>query len=173
MYPKATVRNYALAAIAVSVFIFIAVVLHELAHALVAKAFNINTVGAGSSWWGAYVELSDESYFAAKPIERSLISLAGPATNLILGLLAAIPVYLMRESLVENSFQCFAAMNLRLAIFNMIPLGGLDGGAVLKGIWQTILPAKAVSTIYVISGVLVCLGIMLLGEVVESWLKKL
>ena len=63
-----------------------------------------------------------------------LISLAGPAVNVALALLFA-PVFLLGGGLVELVGARGVAINLFLAAFNLVPIGGLDGTSVRE--WST------------------------------------
>jgi len=77
----------------------------------------------------------------AKPKQGMvLVALAGPCSNLILAILAALLIQLviiapsfMQSWLIDN-FMMLLFFNLILCIFNMIPIPPLDGGRVAVGI---------------------------------------
>ena len=130
----------------VGVFFFVTV--HELCHSLVALHFGIKVkritllpIGGVASMAGA----------PKKPYQELLISIAGPASNLIVVILFYFPLLallgkstLMYPLLVITGQAKFGAdfnviahiywLNLVLAVFNMIPAFPMDGGRVLRAL---------------------------------------
>ena len=76
-------------------------------------------------------------------LHMMLVALAGPGMNLLLAMLAGIVLALVRMAqppealwslfLVLNLFN-FIAINLFLAVFNLLPLPPFDGGHVVEGL---------------------------------------
>jgi Zn-dependent protease len=64
----------------------------------------------------------------------ALIGVAGPLTNLVLAAVAALIFRVLGANLssfLDNSLQLFAAVNVGLFVFNMIPIPPLDGSRLL------------------------------------------
>ena len=67
-----------------------------------------------------------------------LIAAAGPASNLVLALLAAIVFRLLpfQNEPMLRALYFLVELNVLLAVFNMLPIPPLDGGNVLAGLLQ-------------------------------------
>lgn len=133
--------------------VFLAVLLHELGHALVARRWGIETekIVLYPIGGGAFLEKMPEV-----PREEISIALAGPAVNFFLaGLMVPIIWYSGNEdyllilqlflqptgnfvifdaSIWEYLVVVFFALNLLLGAFNLIPAFPLDGGRVLRAV---------------------------------------
>jgi Zn-dependent protease len=110
------------------------VLLHELGHALTARRFGIGVRGITLELLGGYTEMDRD---APRPRVDLLVSLAGPAVSLVLGLLAvgATTALPDRTLLNQVAFQ-LAVSNLLVAAFNALPGLPLDGGRALRaGVW--------------------------------------
>lgn len=168
MYRGEADGKYIRTGLILSVLVVISVVFHEFSHGLIAsKVFGIAIKSAGISWWGAYVEPGSDM----TPFQDLFVSLAGPMSNFILGGLTALYVWKARESLLENSVQYFALVNLKLGILNMLPIAGLDGASVLKNANLLVFGGSSVS--YWIFTILAILILVALFNLVDDWIKDL
>jgi Zn-dependent protease len=113
------------------------VLLHELGHALTARRFRIGVRGITLELLGGYTEMDRD---APTPRIDALVSLAGPAVSLVLGVLASAATWALPDRTIagEIAFQ-LAASNVLVAVFNMLPGLPLDGGRALRaGLWAVI-----------------------------------
>src|SRR5579871_2627975 len=114
---------------------FVCIVLHELGHALVARARGMRIRGITLFLLGGVAEIGDEPPSAATEF---LMAIAGPAVSLVLSVLFGVvaaagyragwpgPVVIVLASL--------AFINGIVLLFNLIPAFPLDGGRVFRSI---------------------------------------
>jgi Zn-dependent protease len=173
----------------------IAITFHEAAHGFVAHHFGDNTAWElgrvsfnplrhidpfGTLVLPAILLLSHSPFLFgyAKPVPvnfRALrnpridmvwVALAGPATNIVLALLAALAFHglgLIPASAVRwvaDNLKNALVINVVLAIFNMLPIPPLDGGRVAVGLLPDIL-ARPLSRLEPY-GMLILIGILII-----------
>jgi Zn-dependent protease len=144
--------------------VVISITLHELAHGWVAIKHGDDTpIVTGHMTLNPLVHMGMFSLillalvgiaFGAMPIDRtrlrgkyaeSLVAVAGPATNLVLGVLAvlAMGLWLRFGSPPPDAgpgangwllLERFATLNIALMIFNMLPIPPLDGSHIMANI---------------------------------------
>ncbi len=123
----------ALGAIAFLLLVFVCVALHELGHALTAQRFGIRTRAIILLPLGGVAQLER---LPEAPRQELLIALAGPAVN---GALAVILLALSPPAVAADPSELpvllqLAAVNLMLALFNLLPAFPMDGGRVLRAL---------------------------------------
>ena len=131
-----------------------AMLCHEMSHVLLGLVFfhalprlKISLGGLRLSW-----------DFRSRLWENVLVSLSGPMSNFLMW------VFLPKCSITS-------AYSLSLAIFNLLPIGGLDGGEIIKNLTEW-LPlrnplrwvAKALSALSVFTVFFLCCYASLVGE---------
>jgi Zn-dependent protease/CBS domain-containing protein len=117
--------------------LFLSIVLHELAHSLVGRAYGIQIKGITLWLLGGVAELGDEPPSARAEF---LMSIAGPLVSVLLAigfwLGAGVTERLGASEAAAGVFSYLGLLNIVLAVFNMIPAFPLDGGRVLRaGLW--------------------------------------
>ncbi|MFD0818131.1 site-2 protease family protein, partial [Micromonospora zhanjiangensis] len=108
------------------------VLLHELGHAVTARRFGIGVRGITLELLGGYTEMDRD---APSPRVDLLVSLAGPAVSLVLGLVAVLATVALPDRTLPDqlTFQ-LAVSNLLVAVFNSLPGLPLDGGRALRAV---------------------------------------
>lgn len=130
--------------LALTLAVFVIVVLHEGAHALTARRFGIRTRDITLLPIGGIARLER---MPREPREELLITVAGPAVNvalaaLLYGLLVVGGVSDIRPELekaatavtLTSAMAQLIAINVWLAVFNLLPAFPMDGGRALRAI---------------------------------------
>ena len=120
-----------------ALLLFLSVLLHELAHSVVARSRGIAVQGITLFIFGGVAEMSME---ARTPGDEFALTVAGPLASLTLAALFG----LLSRAGWAFGFEAAGALagtlaflNLVLAVFNMIPAVPLDGGRILRAsIWK-------------------------------------
>ena len=136
---------------------------HELAHALVARAFGIPVRTISLFLLGGMAHITRES---PSPRAEFLIAVAGPASSLVIGALAGLLSLLLWQIAppVAVLGMWLATMNVPLGIFNLVPAFPLDGGRVLRGVlWFAGQDLKWASTVSARVGQLAAIGLLFSG----------
>ncbi|MGE0752124.1 MAG: site-2 protease family protein [Variibacter sp.] len=121
------------------VLLFLCVLLHEFGHIFTARAFGVQTPDVTLLPIGGVARLER---IPESPREEFLIAIAGPLVNVVIAivLMAFGGADMQARSLAVLDrasvpmVDRLAAVNLFLAIFNMIPAFPMDGGRVLRAI---------------------------------------
>ncbi len=112
--------------------VFGVVVLHELGHALAARAVGIPTRDITLWPIGGVARLER---MPRNPLHEIYVSAAGPAVNLVLAGLGALVFYLLPVAGVGAVLlQWFIGVNVALLVFNLIPAFPMDGGRILRAV---------------------------------------
>jgi Zn-dependent protease/CBS domain-containing protein len=111
------------------------IVLHELSHSLVARAFGMPVRAITLFLLGGVAEIEREP---PSPKAELLMALAGPAMSVVLAgvfIVAASALGAVEGLTAVLSY--LATLNLVLAVFNLIPAFPLDGGRALRAaLWS-------------------------------------
>lgn len=121
------------------VLLFACVLAHEFGHIFTARAFGVATPDVTLLPIGGVARLER---IPEKPNEEFLIAIAGPLVNVAIAavLIAVAGANLQTGSLAAidstkiSMIDRLAAVNLFLALFNMIPAFPMDGGRVLRAL---------------------------------------
>jgi Zn-dependent protease len=129
---QSTVIYWALGFIA-ALLLFVSVLLHELAHSLVARAHDLPVKSITLFIFGGVSDLEQEPQ---SPGVEFQIAIVGPLTSLVIGAVTFVTGALIGSNapLVAAVLGYLGVTNLLLGVFNLIPGFPLDGGRVLRAI---------------------------------------
>lgn len=144
-----------------AIMLFTSVVVHEFAHALIARRFDVQTRGITLFIFGGVATLDNEP---PTPRAEVAIALAGPlASGLIALCCYGLTLLLDRASghiaaSLSLIFAYVAVANAVLALFNLIPAFPMDGGRVLRAIfWMRTRDQRAATVGAALVGVTIAL----------------
>jgi Zn-dependent protease len=156
--------------------LFAIVLVHEFGHAIAAQRYGIRVHDIVLLPIGGLARLSR---MPDKPSQELVVTLAGPAMNLVMAL--SLAPFLILGMLAEqrmgygfglpavaqpgllNLAAFLVVINVSLLIFNMVPAFPMDGGRVLRALLALKLPYRRATGIAVNVGRLLAIGFGLLG----------
>src|SRR5260370_19776667 len=125
-------------AIGTSLLFFAAIIDHELAHAMVAKARHLPVRSITLFALGGVAEIERE---AGEASTEFFMGIAGPIMSALIGIVCLVLAWglgwtplTIPHSPLPAMMMWLGYINISLAIFNLIPGFPLDGGRVLRGI---------------------------------------
>jgi len=139
-YFPAEIRNlpagvYFLMGVGVAAGLLFSIIFHEMSHCIVARQQGISIQGITLFLFGGVAEMEEEP---PSPKSEFLMTIAGPLASLLLALCFWMATFPFERhgwgAVVTAVLWYLMAMNLGLAIFNMIPAFPLDGGRILRSI---------------------------------------
>ena len=156
---------------------FASILLHELAHSLVAKLNGIPVQSITLWLFGGVAHLTKA---ADRPRTEALISIVGPGVNMVIGAALFVYLYLIgaNNEYVEVLGAYLLGANAVLAIFNLMPGLPLDGGQLLRSAVWAVSHNREKGTVYASLGgcgvaILVCAGGISMVYFLGQWLSGL
>ncbi|MHB9033381.1 MAG: site-2 protease family protein [Anaerolineae bacterium] len=132
--PKGTPVELAwIAAVITSLAFFSSVLLHELAHSVVARHQKVPVHDITLFIFGGVSQITEEPHTAR---DEAVMAVVGPLTSLALGgvFFAIYSLVGTISPLIKAPLLFLAATNLSLGVFNLLPGFPLDGGRVLRAL---------------------------------------
>ncbi|PZM95242.1 MAG: site-2 protease family protein [Actinobacteria bacterium] len=134
VYPGRSPVAYILAGLLGGLLLVASILVHELAHALVARRFGISVEGITLWLLGGVARLRSEP---DRPAADLTVAVVGPLSSVALGAVFGVLAYgtaATGATLTAATFGYLALANIVLAVFNMVPAAPLDGGRVLRAV---------------------------------------
>ncbi len=178
LYSGWSTATYWLIAFLSSLLLFVSVLLHELAHSLVARRRGLSVKNITLFIFGGVSNIEREPKSPGIEFQMAFV---GPLTSLVIGVICFLLQVPLRgsNSPLEGILFYLAVTNILLGVFNLIPGFPLDGGRVLRSIvWRltgNMLQATRVATLtgQIIAYLFILLGIWLffVGDLLDGiWL---
>jgi Zn-dependent protease/CBS domain-containing protein len=136
LYPGWSSATYWGVGLISSLLLFVSVLLHELAHSLVARRRGLPVKNITLFIFGGVSNIEQEP---KSPGVEFQVAIVGPLTSLLIGAVCFLLLLPLRgtKSPLEGILFYLAVTNLLLGVFNLIPGFPLDGGRVLRSIvWK-------------------------------------
>lgn len=122
------------AGVAFAVLLYLSVLLHEIAHAVMAQRYGLGVRSISLHFLGGVTEIDSET---RTPGQEFKVAVVGPLTSIVLGLLALALLTVTPDGLLRLAVQGLAGANLIVGVLNLVPGLPLDGGRVLKSlVWK-------------------------------------
>lgn len=124
--------NYLVAAL-YAVLLLVSVLIHELAHALAARAIGLPVHEIVADLWGGHTQYEDA---APTPGRTALVAVVGPVANAGLALLGWLALGSLDVGVTRLLVVALVFTNAFVAAFNLAPGLPLDGGRVVESaVW--------------------------------------
>lgn len=137
---------YWAAGVLTAVAMFAGVLVHEVAHAVVARRAKMHVDGITLWFMGGLTRVDGDS---RSPVVEFLIAVVGPAASGALGGISWGLSSLAQGSgwaLAAGSLRWLGVINILLGLFNLVPASPLDGGKVLHGLLWSVTKNRWLST---------------------------
>jgi len=122
-----------LVGVALAVMLYVSVLLHEVSHAVAARAFQMPVTSINLHFLGGATEMEGE---ATTPWREFVIAVVGPLTSLVLGAIAYLAIDSSGDGPLRYTVVALAWANLVVGVLNLVPGLPLDGGRVLQAaVW--------------------------------------
>lgn len=134
-HPSWTSGTVFVVALVTALGFFASLVVHELAHALVAKAHGLGVREITLHLFGGIAQLDREP---PTPRAELLIAAVGPATSIALGIgMLALAPLVTGSASTHTLLTWLGPVNVGLGVFNMLPGFPMDGGRILRAaLWK-------------------------------------
>ncbi|HBG81235.1 TPA: hypothetical protein DDW69_00145 [candidate division CPR2 bacterium] len=134
MLPGLSRNMYIFLGLLTTVLLYISLLTHELAHAIVARKNGIEIVGVVLMFVGAAAIIKEE---LKTPQAEFKMATAGPLASIFMAFVfMAIAIFIPDTLLLpKEMFVYLTVINLVLAAFNLLPGFPLDGGRILRSIF--------------------------------------
>ena len=160
--PGLSVVQYWSLGLLTSILLFVSVLVHELAHATMARAEGLGTGNITLYMFGGLASLNGQP---AQPSSEFKIAIVGPAASFLIGtvfyLAVDLFVYGTTHRAIGQVLRHLGVVNWFLAGFNILPGLPLDGGRVLRAaLWRYNKNFRAATQLAIQSGLMIAITLI-------------
>lgn len=161
-HPQWTPVQHWSVGIATSLLFFASVLFHELAHSVVALRYKIRVVSITLFVFGGVARIGREP---SNAIQEFNIAVAGPLASFLLGgVFYGLTLFFPFGTMTGALASWLGFINLRLALFNLLPGFPLDGGRIFRAIiWGVTKDFNRATKVAGAAGKLVAYGMIVYG----------
>jgi Zn-dependent protease/predicted transcriptional regulator len=152
LYPGWSATTYWIVSILAALLLFVSVLLHELAHSLVARLRGLPVKNITLFIFGGISDIEQEPKSAGIEFQMSFV---GPVVSLLIGALSYLLLIVIRagKTPLAAILGYLAVMNVILGLFNLVPGFPLDGGRVLRSIiWKISGSMRLATRVAIVAG---------------------
>src|ERR1700736_2103922 len=163
LYPGWSTATYWVVSLIASLLLFVSVLLHELAHSLVARRRGLHVKNITLFVFGGVSNIEQEPKSAGIEFQMAFV---GPLTSIVIGVVCFLLQLPLRgsNSPLEGILFYLAVTNVLLGLFNLVPGFPLDGGRVLHSIvWRLTGHTRQATRIASLTGQAIAYLFILLG----------
>lgn len=163
-YPNWGTLAYWIMGALTAIMLFVSVLIHEMAHSLVARSKGMTVNSITLFLFGGVSNLQEEP---KQPGAEFIMAIVGPLTSLVLaGIFWGLARFIDPRSMAGALLGYLWYINLALAIFNLLPGFPLDGGRVLRSIiWASTKSLSKATNIAAMAGRAFGWGFIIYGVV--------
>lgn len=161
-HPQWTPTQHWSVGILTSLLFFASILLHELSHSVVARAYKIRVDSITLFVFGGVARIANDP---PKALQEFNIAIAGPLSSLFLGgVFYALTIFFPYGTMTGALALWLAGINVTLAVFNLLPGFPLDGGRIFRAIvWGITKDFTRATKAAGASGKLVAYGMIIFG----------
>ena len=144
-----------------ALLLLVSVLVHELAHAILAKAYGLPVTVIVADVWGGHTQFASE---ANRPLPSAVVSFGGPAANFVFATIGLAVRHQANGGVIDLLGNALFLANLLLAVFNLLPGLPLDGGRVVESLVWGVSGQRSVGTLVAgWCGRVVAIGVLFFG----------
>lgn len=143
----------------VMLFVFMLLSVHEAGHILCARMLSLQSVEVRIYPMGLSARIKDLEF--QKSIHEIMITVAGLSVHIVVYFL--LPLLSLTSFISKEFIMYLNRINIELLLFNLLPVYPLDGGRILRNVFELFLPYRLAKKTSIAVSILIVLLLVLHG----------